>query len=104
MSTINNGPSVNHGSAQSDGPPDYEDDEAGVIEIPYQTLSTDALEGIVQEFSSRDGTDYGEVEFSLADKVAQVENQLKSGHLILLFDPINQSCQIVNSRNWKSNL
>lgn len=88
----------------NDGPPDYDDDEAGVIEIPYQTLSADALEGIVQEFSSRDGTDYGEVEFSLADKVAQVEVQLKSGHLLLLFDPINQSCQIVNSRNWKSNL
>jgi len=83
--------------------PDY-DDEAGVIEIPYQSLSLDALAGIVQEFASRDGTDYGEIEYSLADKIAQVENQLKSGHLTLLFDPISQSCQIVNSRDWKSNL
>ena len=98
MSTMNDGSSIN------DGPPDYEDDEAGVIEIPYQSLSADALEGIVQEFSSRDGTDYGESEFSLADKVAQVEVQLKSGDLTLLFDPIAQSCQLVKSRDWKSNL
>ena len=89
-------------STINDGPPDYEDDEAGVIEIPYQTLSADALEGIVQEFASRDGTDYGEVEFSLADKVMQVEAQLKSGHLSLLFDPVSQSCQIVNRRDWKA--
>jgi hypothetical protein len=83
-------------------PADY-DDEAGVIEIPYQSLSTGALAGIVQEFASRDGTDYGEVECSLEDKITQVEAQLKTGHLILLFDPIEQSCHIVNSRDWKSN-
>ncbi len=91
-------------STVNDGPPDYDEEEAGVIEIPYQSLSADALAGIVQEFASRDGTDYGEFEFSLTDKVSQVEAQLKSGHLSLLFDPISQSCQIVNSRDWKSNL
>ncbi len=89
--------------APHSGPPDYAEDEAGVIEIPYQSLSQQALSGIVEEFASRDGTDYGEFEFSLADKVTQVEAQLKSGHLTLLFDPISQSCQIVNSRDWKSN-
>ena len=87
-----------------EAPPDYDDEEAGVIEIPYQSLSAQALEGIVEEFASRDGTDYGETEYSLADKVIQVKGQLKSGHLTLLFDPISQSCQIVNSRDWKSNL
>ena len=84
-------------------PPDYDDDEAGVIEIPNQGLTAGALAGIVQEFASRDGTDYGEVECSMADKIIQVEAQLKSGHLTLLFAPIEQSCHIVNSRDWKSN-
>ena len=88
----------------NDGPPDFDNEEAGVIEIPYQSLSASAFEGIVQEFASRDGTDYGEFEVSLADKVAQVEVQLKSGHLSLLFDPVSQSCQIVNSRDWKANV
>jgi uncharacterized protein YheU (UPF0270 family) len=89
-------------SIVSDGPPDYDDEEAGVIEIPYQSLSAGAFEGIVQEFASRDGTDYGEVEFSLADKVSQVEVQLKSGHLTLLFDPVAQNCQLVKSTDWQS--
>lgn len=91
-------------STISEGPPDYDDAEAGVIEIPYQSLSANAFEGIVQEFASRDGTDYGEFECSLADKVAQVEVQLKSGHLTLLFDPIAQNCQLVKSTDWKSSL
>mgnify|MGYP002700192714 CR=1 FL=1 len=82
-------------------PPEYGDDEPGVIEIPYQSLSAVALDGIVEEFASRDGTDYGAVEYSLADKVKQVEAQLETGHLTLLFDPISQSCHIVNSKEWK---
>ncbi len=85
-------------------PPVYEDDEAGVIEIPYKTLSVDALEGIIEEFTSRDGTDYGDIECSQAEKVAQVVEQLRSGYLTLLFDPINQSCHIINTRDWKSSL
>lgn len=83
-------------------PPEYHDDEAGVIEIPFQSLATDTLASIIEEFASRDGTDYGETEFSLADKAAQIERQLTSGHLTLLFDPVSQSCHIVNSRDWKS--
>ncbi len=88
-------------SESFNNPPEYDDDEAGVIEIPYQSLSPEALEGIVAEFASRDGTDYGEVEMSLSEKVKQVETQLTAGHLTLLFDPISQSCHIVNSREWK---
>ena len=83
-------------------PPEYDDEEAGVIEIPYQGLSEDALAGVISEFASRDGTDYGEFEYSLEDKVSQVKEQLKAGHLTLLFDPISQSCQIVNRRDWKT--
>lgn len=82
-------------------PPAFDDEEAGVIEIPYQSLSAVALEGIVEEFASRDGTDYGEFEYSLSDKVKQVEAQLKAGQLTLLFDPISQSCQLINSKDWK---
>lgn len=82
-------------------PPEYAD-EAGVIEIPFQSLSTGTLASIIEEFASRDGTDYGEVEYSLSDKVSQVEAQLKAGKLTLLFDPVSESCQLVNTQDWKS--
>jgi hypothetical protein len=37
---------------------------AGLI-IPFQDLSPEALRGVVEEFVTRDGTDYGEFEVSL---------------------------------------
>jgi uncharacterized protein YheU (UPF0270 family) len=33
--------------------------------IPVNKLSPEALQGVIEEFISRDGTDYGEMEVSL---------------------------------------
>lgn len=66
------------------------------IEIPYQQLSPEALRGVIEEFISRDGTDYGCVEYSLADKVAQLEERLKTGKAGIVFDPELQSCSFIN--------
>lgn len=32
------------------------------LKIPYHELSPEALHGVVEEFVTRDGTDYGEIE------------------------------------------
>ncbi|ASP40411.1 cytoplasmic protein [Bacterioplanes sanyensis] len=73
----------------------YDDSpDHGVLEIPYQQLSADALDGVLQEFVGREGTDYGDYDVSLEQKKAQVLEQLKSGQALLLFDPIGQSCHI----------
>ena len=40
--------------------------------IPAEQLSADALQGLIEEFITREGTDYGEVEWSLDQKVAQL--------------------------------
>ena len=31
-----------------------------VLKIPYDQLSTEALNGVIEELVTRDGTDYGE--------------------------------------------
>lgn len=67
--------------------------------IQYDQLSPEALRGVVEEFVSRDGTDYGEVEVSLATKIAQVMNQLKSGKAVIVFDQASESCTILNSND-----
>ena len=56
------------------------------VKIPYDQLSSKALKGVVEEFVTRDGTDYGEVEVSLETTVFQVLNQLKSGKAVIVFD------------------
>lgn len=59
---------------------------AAFIEIPPGQLSPETLGGLLEEFASRDGTDYGEREQSLADKVEALRGQLVRGDLRLLFD------------------
>lgn len=70
-------------------------DGEGIIAIPYRQLSEEALTAIIDEFVSREGTDYGDYQFSLSDKRQQVLQQLEQGSAQLLFDPIAQSCHIV---------
>ena len=42
------------------------------IVIPHGELSAEALRGVLESFVLREGTDYGEREFSLEQKVAHV--------------------------------
>jgi uncharacterized protein YheU (UPF0270 family) len=42
---------------------------------------------VIESFVLREGTDYGEREFSLEQKVAQVRAQLERGQARILFDP-----------------
>ena len=39
------------------------------VEIPYRELSEAALRGVVESFVLREGTDYGDREFSFEEKI-----------------------------------
>lgn len=65
--------------------------------IPYHQLSPEALNGVIQEFVTRDGTDYGEIEVSIETKTNQVLGQLKSGKAIIVFDRESETCNILKS-------
>jgi len=69
------------------------------IKIPYDQLSPEALQGVIEEFVTRDGTDYGEVEISLETKINQVLAQLKSGKAVIVFDQKSETCTILSSDN-----
>ncbi len=68
---------------------------AGRMEIPFRQLSSEALQGLIEEFVTRDGTDYGEQEVSVEQKVAEVERQLQRGEAVILFDQASGSCNII---------
>lgn len=77
-----------------------DDDEGpGAIELAPEQLSREALRGLIQEFVTRDGTDYGAVEQSLESKIARVEAQLASGEVCIVFDPETESANLVLARD-----
>jgi uncharacterized protein len=65
------------------------------VVVPYTDLSAELLHAVVESFVLREGTDYGEREVSLQDKVALVIAQLKSGKARIMFDPQSESVSIV---------
>ena len=74
-----------------------EDTEDGV-ELSPDDLSPEVLRGLVEEFVTRDGTDYGAVEQSVESKIEQVLAQLRSGEARLVFDPETETTNIVTPR------
>ncbi len=66
--------------------------------IPHKQLSAEALNNLIEEFVSRDGTDYGWEEISLRQKTEQVRRLLQEGEIAILFDEESGSCNIVPRR------
>ncbi len=66
--------------------------------IPHQQLAADTLRALVEEFITREGTDYGDVEFALVNKVAQVMAQLEAGEVVIVFDPAQESVSLLTQR------
>jgi uncharacterized protein YheU (UPF0270 family) len=65
------------------------------IVVPAVELSADALQGVIESFILREGTDYGFHEMALEDKVNQVRLQLERGEAQIVFDPESASIDIV---------
>ncbi|ASA56086.1 YheU family protein [Vibrio gazogenes] len=66
--------------------------------IPWQTLEPDTLDNLIQEFILREGTDYGEHEISLEEKVAQVKQQIQSGEAVIVYSELHESVDIQQNR------
>jgi uncharacterized protein len=67
------------------------------VPIPHRELSTDTLRSLLEAFVLREGTDYGEHEATLDEKVADVLRQLERGEAQVFFDPNTESVDIVRT-------
>jgi uncharacterized protein len=66
-----------------------------MIIIPYQSLAPDLLRAVLEEYISREGTDYGEYELTLAEKVELLMPKIKSGEVLIVFDQASESVQLL---------
>ena len=69
-------------------------DENGMVISPAH-LSPAALRGLVEEFVTREGTDYGSVEKTLDQKVADLMRQLERGEVAIVYESDSQTTSIV---------
>lgn len=61
------------------------------MKIPIDMLDANTLKAVIEEYVSRDGTDFSDMEA----RIAAVEKQLRTGTAQLVFDAESESCHIV---------
>ena len=70
-----------------------------IHKIPVNRLSPEALQGVIEEFISRGGTDYGEREISWETKFRQVKQKLENGLAVIIFDDETETTNIFLADN-----
>lgn len=73
----------------------------GRVVIPWQHLEAETLNNIIEAFVLREGTDYGEQEISLAQKVDDVYRQLKEGEVIVVWSELHETINIMQKEQFK---
>lgn len=68
-------------------------DENLIQEVPLDQLTDDVLNNMIEDFVTRDGTDYGEVEVGLPEKMVRLKRELKAGKVVITYD---LQCQSFN--------
>jgi uncharacterized protein YheU (UPF0270 family) len=63
--------------------------------IPYDLLSPEALQGVIEAFITLEGTDYGAEEVPLLTEVVQVLQQLEDGCAVIVISEDEGNCTIL---------
>ncbi len=71
------------------------------IEILKDNLSADALDGIIESFILREGTDYGVQEISLEKKKEQIRKLIDKKEIRIVFDFSTESVTLMTSHEWQ---
>jgi uncharacterized protein YheU (UPF0270 family) len=74
---------------------------ASYIQVPAGSLSREAVEGLVDEFITREGTDYGLREHSLDEKRQSVLKQLARNEIAIVFEFESESTTLVSCDELK---
>ena len=67
------------------------------VRVPWQRLDPATLRRLVEEYVTRDGTDYGLREVDVETRVAQVLTALRRGEAFVTFDPRLNSATIIKA-------
>ncbi len=63
--------------------------------IPWQALTPDTLDSLIESFVLREGTDYGEQERPLREKVDDVRRQLTHGEVVVVWSELHETVNIM---------
>lgn len=68
--------------------------------IPYTDINNDTLNNLIEYFVLREGTDYGEQEVALPQKVEMVKRQLKTGDVLIVYSELHESINLISKQQF----
>lgn len=71
------------------------------VVVPPDRIDQTTLIRLLEEFVTRDGTDYGEQEVPLEAKVEQVHKSVKLGEVLIVFDELSEKFDLVTREQWQ---
>jgi uncharacterized protein YheU (UPF0270 family) len=70
------------------------------IQVPIHAIDEETLARLVEEFVTRDGTDYGLTEISTERKVTRAMAALDTGKTIVIFEPSTGTVTLVDAETF----
>lgn len=70
-------------------------------EIAPSQLSPDALNGIIESFILREGTDYGILEVDFDKKKSQIQKQIDRGDVKIVFDHHTETVTLITAIDFR---
>lgn len=71
------------------------------LQVPSEVLSPEALDGIIDNFILREGTDYGAEEVARSTKIERVRRQIEKGDVKIVYDPNTESVTLMTEIQWR---
>ena len=68
--------------------------------VPYQQLDKTTLNNLIEAFVLQEGTDYGEQEKSLEEKVADVHQALINEEVVIVFSELHETVNIMRKEQF----
>jgi len=69
--------------------------------IPYEQLDEITLNNLIEQYILREGTDYGEIEYSLEQKANQILQQIKLKSIYIIYSELNESVTLISHEELK---
>lgn len=70
--------------------------------IPPEKLTEEVLKNLLESYISREGTDYGERELSLEEKVEDLLRSVYQGEVLISYDEDSQSINVISEREYRA--
>ena len=69
--------------------------------VPYQQLNKITLNNLIEQYILREGTDYGEIEFSLQQKTQQILRQVKNSEIHIVYSELTESVTLISKQEFE---